>query len=231
LIDGLKSEVLVRDPRAQEVFNLSLIPYHQALQNALTRDGSGEVESYWAGTKPDATIGRNHKTTEGMFIEQVRLETSATPGSVYQIFSTIGGKYDWYYAKWLWRVRGLLDEMVGGPGMRRDRRDQLELTTGDVVGGYIVEKLDPDRLLRLRSEMKAPGPAWMQFETLKASSGKTLYIQTAFFEPHGLAGLAYWYALYPFHQLIFNGLAHSIVSHAEAMHPITSHPGRIKTPS
>jgi uncharacterized protein YbjT (DUF2867 family) len=219
LIDGLKSEVLVHDPRAQEVFNLNLIPYAHALQNALQRDGSGEVESYWSGAKPGLTAGRMHKSTEGMFIEQLRLETAASPESIYRIFSTLGGKQGWYYANWLWQLRGFLDKLVGGPGIRRGRGDPIGLKPGDVVGGYSVEKLEPSHLLRLHNEMKAPGPAWMQFEALIAASGKTLYVQTAFFEPHGLAGLIYWYALYPFHQLIFNGLAHAIVRRGEALEP------------
>jgi hypothetical protein len=83
------------------------------------------------------------------------------------------------------------------------------------MGGYTVEALEPNHLLRLRNDMKAPGPAWMQFEVLPGMNGKTLYIQTAFFEPHGLAGLAYWWALYPFHQLIFYGLARAIVKRGE----------------
>ena len=86
-----------------------------------------------------------------------------------------------------------------------------------MVGGYTVEKVEPGRMLRLRNEMKAPGPAWMQFEAVAAEGGKTLYVQTAFFEPHGLAGLFYWYGLYPFHQVIFNGLAHAIVKRAETL--------------
>jgi hypothetical protein len=217
LIEGLKSEVLVRDPRAQEVFNFNLIPYSHAIQMALQRDGSGEVESYWAGAKPDLTAGRTHKTTEGMFIEQQRLETVASPESVFRVFSSIGGKQGWYYGGWLWWLRGLLDKLVGGPGMRGGRRDPHDLQPGDVVDGYTVETMEAGRMLRLRNNMKAPGPAWMQFEALATNSGKTLYVQTAFFEPHGLAGLAYWYTLYPFHQLIFNGLARAIVRHAEAL--------------
>lgn len=216
LIDGMKSEVLVRDPHAQEVFNLSLIPYAHALHYALKRDGAGEVESFWAGARAGSTPGWTHKSTEGMFIEQLRLETSAAPEVVYRVFSAIGGKQGWYYGGWLWKVRGLLDKLVGGPGMSRRRRDPVDLQAGDVVGGYVVEKVEPDAILRLRNEMKAPGPAWMQFEALIAANGKTLYVQTAFFEPHGLAGLAYWYALYPFHQLIFDGLAQTIVRRAEA---------------
>ncbi len=208
--------MLVRDPRAQEVFDVNLIPFTHAVKQALMRDGSGEVELFWSGAKAGLTAGRTHKTTEGMFIEQLRVETAASSESVYRIISSIGGKQGWYYANWLWQVRGLLDKLVGGPGMRRGRGYRLDLQPGDVVGGYSVEKLEPGVMLRLRNEMKAPGPAWMQFETVPDASGKTLYVQTAFFEPHGLAGLIYWYALYPFHQLIFNGLAHRMVRHAES---------------
>jgi uncharacterized protein YbjT (DUF2867 family) len=217
LIEGLRSEVLVRDPQAQQVFSFNLIPYKHALSQALKRDGTGEVESYWSGADPHATAGRTHKTVEGMFIEQLRLATNAPPQAVYQVFSSIGGKQGWYYAGWLWQIRGLLDRLVGGPGIRRQRRDALDLREEDIVGGYRVEKLEPGVMLRLRNEMKAPGPAWMQFEALAAASGKTCYVQTAFFEPHGLPGLAYWYALYPSHQLIFSGLAHAIVRRAEAI--------------
>jgi uncharacterized protein YbjT (DUF2867 family) len=217
LIEGLKSEVLVRDPRAHEIFEVNLIPYTHAVKQALLRDGSGEVETYWAGAKPGLTAGRSHKTTEGMFIEQVRRETAASPESLYRIFSTVGGKQGWYYANWLWQVRGWLDKLVGGPGMHRVRRDPLELQPGNGVGGYLVEKVEPGHMLRLRNNLKAPGPAWMQFEAVRSASGKTLYVQTAFFEPHGLAGLIYWYALYPFHQLIFNGLAQTVVRRAEAV--------------
>ena len=216
LIDGLKSEVLVRDSLAQEVFNLNLIPYTQAVQRALSRDGAGEVESFWAGGKPALSAGRTHKTTEGMFIEQRRLETGATTEAVYQILSAIGGEQGWYYGGWLWKVRGTLDRLIGGPGMNRGRRDPFDLRSGDVVGGYSVEKVEPGRMLRLRNEMRAPGPAWMQFEVQQGAKGGSLYTQTAFFEPHGLAGLAYWFSLYPFHQLIFNGLARAIVRRAEA---------------
>jgi len=152
-----------------------------------------------------------------MFIEQRRLETSAKPEAVYSTFAGLGGRDGWYFADWLWQVRGLLDRLVGGPGMRRGRRSQVEIQPGDVLGGYRVELVETGHMIRLRNEMKAPGPAWMQFEVQPGAKGGSLYIQTAFFEPHGLLGLAYWYALYPFHQIIFNGLARAIVRRAEAI--------------
>jgi uncharacterized protein YbjT (DUF2867 family) len=215
LIEGLRSEVVVHDPSALEDFKIKLIPYTKALQQALTRDGSGEVESYWAGAPAGLSPGQTHKITQGMFIEQRRLETKAEPGVVYDIFAKIGGKQGWYYANWLWHFRFWLDRLTGGIGIRQDYRNAKKIQPGDVVDGFIVEMVDEGRLIRLRNEMKAPGPAWMQFEIQQSSNGKTLFIQTAFFEPHGLAGLAYWYALAPFHQLIFTGMAGAIIRRAE----------------
>ena len=152
-----------------------------------------------------------------MFIEQRRLETEAAPEAVYATFAGMGGEQGWYYGEWLWQLRGLLDRLAGGVGMRRGRQSKgAEIQPGEVLDGYRVETVEKGRLMRLRNEMKAPGPAWMQFEVLRSNTGKTLYIQTAFFEPHGVFGLIYWYGLFPFHQLIFNGMARAIIRRAEA---------------
>ena len=212
LIEGLRSEVVVRDLHAQQVFKVNLIPYQQAVLEALERTGHGEVESYWAGAADGLAAGLQpgwtRKVSEGMFIEQRRLETEAAPEAVYATFAGMGGKQGWYYGEWLWQFRGLLDRLAGGVGMRRGRQsNDAEIQRGEVLDGYRVEAVDRGRLMRLRNEMKAPGHAWMQFEVLRSSTGKTLYIQTAFFEPHGVLGLMYWYGLFPFHQLIFNGMA------------------------
>jgi len=129
----------------------------------------------------------------------------------------MGGEHGWFYAGGLWKLRGWLDRLVGGVGMQRPRRSPDDFQPGDVVGSYTVEAIQPGRLLRLRNEMKTPGPSWMQFEVQPQSGAESLFILTAFFEPHGLAGLVYWYALYPFHQLVFRGMAQAIVRQAEAM--------------
>ena len=105
----------------------------------------------------------------------------------------------------LWRLRGLIDNVVGGVGLRRGRRDPIQLAVGDTLDFWRVEDFEPDRLLRLSAEMKTPGRIWLQFEVNGDQTGTTLR-QTAIFDPHGLAGLAYWYALYPIHDLIFEGM-------------------------
>jgi uncharacterized protein YbjT (DUF2867 family) len=216
LIEGLRSEVIVHDPSAKQVFMMKLIPYRLAVKQALERDGTGEVERFWAGARVELQPGLTHKDTEGFFIEQRRTAINARPEAVYAIFERIGAKQGWYYANWLWQLRGWLDELAGGVGMRRGRLDPDKLEQGDILDGWRVEKIDPGRLIRLWFEMKAPGPAWLQFEAQPRSDGGTLLILTAFFEPHGIAGLLYWYVLYPFHLMIFWGMSRSILQQAQS---------------
>lgn len=219
LIAGLRSEVLVHDPSAQEVFKLHLIPYATAVQQALTRDGSGEVESYWAGKQKGLEPGVTHKDTQGVFIVQHRTASAAEPNAIFHSFSGIGGKRGWFYANILWKLRGWLDQLVGGVGMGRGRRDPDTLKPGDILDGWRVEAVDEGRLIRLWFEMKAPGPAWLQFEAQLRPDGGSLLNVTAFFEPHGIHGLVYWFTLYPFHSMIFNGMSREIIRRAESSIP------------
>jgi hypothetical protein len=111
---------------------------------------------------------------------------------------------------WTWQLRGLVDRLVGGVGMRRGRRDPVEVRIGDALDFWRVEAVEPGSLLRLRAEMKVPGKAWLQFQAKGQLDGKTLLSQTAFFAPKGLFGWLYWYGLYPIHSLIFSGMIRKI---------------------
>jgi uncharacterized protein YbjT (DUF2867 family) len=215
LIEGLRSEVMVNDPSARQVFTTRLIPYTEAIASSLIRDGSGEVERLWAGARQELQPGVDHKDTEGMFIEQRRTASPSSPAAVYGVIEKIGGKQGWYYANWLWQLRGWLDELVGGVGMRRGRSNLNGFDPGDIVDGWRVEAVQPGRLVRLWFEMKSPGPAWLQFEVQPRTGGGSLLILTAFFEPHGVAGLLYWYSLYPFHLIIFKHMSRAILELAE----------------
>ena len=117
---------------------------------------------------------------------------------------------------WAWRVRGFLDRLVGGVGLRRGRRDPQEVRVGDAVDFWRVEAVEPDRLLRLRAEMKVPGRAWLEFRVEPIDAATSRLSQTAFFAPRGLTGLLYWYLLYPIHAVIFSGLAKALARRAEA---------------
>ena len=126
----------------------------------------------------------------------------------------IGGQTGWYYGNGWWRLRGFIDLLVGGAGMRRGRRDAQNLGPGDAVDFWRVEAIEDHRLLRLTAQMKLFGRAWRQFEVEEAKSGSAIR-QTAIFDPAGIFGLLYWYALYPLHQLIFSGMLCGISRAAE----------------
>lgn len=215
LLDGLGSEVIVRDPSAQEDFKINLTRYAFSLRQALQRTGSGEVEHYWRGNHPGLEPGVTHLDIEGMFIEQRRTTSSARPEMLFTAFAGIGGRHGWYYANWLWKLRGWVDKLAGGMSRPASRTNPDELHPGDILEGWSVEKVEPGYLIRLKFEMKAPGPAWMQFEAQAYKDGGSLLILTSFFEPHGIGGLIYWYCLYPFHQWINKGLSKAIVRQAE----------------
>ena len=142
---------------------------------------------------------------EGMIVERREQAIAAAPERVFAEVERLGGDAGWPYANLLWRIRGLMDRVVGGVGMRLGRRDPDHVRVGDAVDFWRVEEVDRPRLLRLRAEMRVPGRAWLQYEVTARPAGSRL-VQTAFFEPKGLPGLAYWYALYPVHGLIFKGM-------------------------
>ena len=135
--------------------------------------------------------------------------------TVYRIFAGLGGKRGWLFANWAWRLRGVLDRVLGGVGFRRGRRHPDQLRLGDALDFWRAEAVEPGSLLRLRAEMKLPGQAWLQFRCYPRPDGSTALEQTAFYAPKGLPGLAYWYLLYPAHALIFSGLIRGIGRRAE----------------
>ena len=126
----------------------------------------------------------------------------------------IGGLRGWYFGNWLWKLRGWMDLAVGGVGLKRGRRDPNFLRVGDVLDWWRVEAFEPNRLLRLRAEMKLPGRAWLEFQVTKEAEGSRI-TQSAVFEPYGLWGIFYWYGIYPIHQMVFLGMLRKIASIAK----------------
>jgi uncharacterized protein YbjT (DUF2867 family) len=214
LVEGLGTEVVVRDPRALAVFRVKPMTYREAMALALQRLDEDAVETTWASSLAGEPEGRALGSHEGMLLDRHSRHVKAPPHAVFQAFCALGGENGWPAGNWLWQIRGLLDRAVGGLGMRLGRRHPRELRMGDPVDFWRVEALEPDRLLRLRSEMRLDGHAWLQFTVLPEGTGSRLE-QTAFFEPHGLLGLLYWYAVLPFHLFVFPGMIRAIRKRAE----------------
>jgi uncharacterized protein YbjT (DUF2867 family) len=218
LIEGLRNEVVVRDPSARALFpDIHPMDYASAVAGALARLDAASVETAWCDAL--ATTERDAPpvmltTTEGMVVEQRQAVVDQAPETVFRVFTSLGGETGWLAMNWAWQLRGLLDRLVGGVGMRRGRRHPQEVRVGDAVDFWRVEALEPDRLLRLRAEMKVPGRAWLQFQARPQADGRTLLTQTAFFAPKGLLGWAYWYALYPVHRLVFSGMIARLAARA-----------------
>jgi hypothetical protein len=138
---------------------------------------------------------------------------AVVPERAFAAIERIGGKNGWYAANWLWTLRGWLDQLIGGPGMARGRRDPERLRTGDTLDCWRVEICEPPRRLRLAAEMKLPGRGWLEFEVVPRDGDVTIH-QTAVFDPRGLGGLAYWYAIWPLHELVFRRMLAGIARHA-----------------
>lgn len=207
LIEGLRNEVVVQDDSARRLFpDIDPADYRTSVRRALDRIREGDLESIWSDSLSSSQGDRKpvtFKLEQGMFIERRERVVDASPHQVYRAFSSLGGTRGWLAFGWAWNLRGLLDRLVGGVGMRRGRRDPVDVRPGDAIDFWRVEAVEPDRLLRLRAEMKVPGRAWLQFEVKPAENGQSKLIQTAYFASRGLAGQLYWYALYPIHGLIF----------------------------
>lgn len=221
LVEGLRSDVVVTDDAARAMFP-DVIPqdYDSALSRVADDLAAGLIETSWRDTLGNAEALQEPVRLEsrnGLIFERRRANIAASAGAVYQVIAGIGADRGWYFANWAWRLRGALDRLLGGVGLRRGRRHPQDLRTGDALDFWRVEDLEVNRFLRLRAEMKLPGNAWLLFQVRRVRDSHTLLEQTAVFSPKGLAGLLYWYSLYPFHAWIFKGLIKAIARRAEGL--------------
>jgi uncharacterized protein YbjT (DUF2867 family) len=214
LIEGVVHPVVADTSSARRDFpDIEPIQYKDAVRRALDSIGSGAVDTRWSGAL-GAAPAIELTSGEGMVRETRRHHTTATPDQVFKVLTSLGGDRGWLYWDWAWSVRGAFDRLVGGPGLRRGRRDPNIVLPGDAVDFWRVEAVDEPRLLRLRAEMKVPGKAWLQWETEADKTG-TWVVQTALFAPVGLTGTLYWNMLYPIHAVIFSGMVRAIAAEAE----------------
>jgi uncharacterized protein YbjT (DUF2867 family) len=216
LVDSMRNPTLVRDPSALTTFNIKPKGLREAIERALHHEDQELALTRWS----DALSSSGNRPSWGgvqlgtRLVDSRSVQVSVRPASAFAPVQRIGGSNGWYFANFLWWFRGFLDLLVGGVGLRRGRRDPRTLAAGDALDFWRVESFEPDHRLSLVAEMKVPGRAWLQFEVELTSRGSVIR-QTAIFDPRGLAGLLYWYALYPVHRWIFSGMLDEIAAAAE----------------
>ncbi|MFT4606179.1 MAG: hypothetical protein ACI9W4_002927 [Rhodothermales bacterium] len=218
LIKGLDNEVVVRDTKALDMFDIELMDYEPAVRLALHRFERDGVESTWSdafSSGDDRKMVTRLEQEKGMVQERLQVNVDAPAKAIWSELNALGGKNGWLYANALWKLRGLMDLAVGGIGMRAGRRTYHRLREGDTVDFWRVEEVDVNKLLRLRAEMKVPGKAWLQYEIMPLKSGGCALTQTAFFEPKGLVGFLYWSTFYVPHRFIFPGMLRELRRRAE----------------
>ena len=189
LIDSIRHSTVVEDQSAMATFSIRPCGLREAIARALS---TGE---------------------QGLLFDSRLIRVEVPPENAFEPIRRIGGATGWYYANWLWKLRGAIDRVVGGVGLQHGRRDPDNLRVGDQVDCWRVEALEPNRRLRLAAQMKLPGRAWLDF-TVSGDSGGSTIRQTATFDPLGLMGRAYWYAVYPLHQVVFDGMLRKIAAAA-----------------
>ncbi|MSO96391.1 MAG: SDR family oxidoreductase [Thermoleophilia bacterium] len=215
LVDSLRNETVVEDPRALELFAVRPRGVHDAIARALVFEDREIAETRWSDEVFAEKPAYGGTRRGSRLVDSRSIVVPVPPAAAFAPIQVIGGKAGWYNGSLLWRLRGLADVVVGGPGLRRGRRDPVGLKVGDALDFWRVEAIEPGRLLRLGAEMKVPGRAWLQFEVSPDKDGSgSVVSQTAIFDPAGLFGLVYWYALWPFHGYIFGGMLKNIAAAA-----------------
>lgn len=221
LIEGLNTNAVVHDQTARRLFpDIEPLPFREAVHLALGRVARDNVPTSWA----DALVTINgdirpyrFTVEEGLFVERRRSELDVPVADVFRAYTGLGGTRGWLYMDWAWALRGWLDKLVGGVGLRRGRRHPDEIRPGEALDFWRVEAVEQNRLLRLRAEMRVPGKAWLEFESEALENGRTCLTVSAYFEPRGVFGFLYWYAMWPFHKFIFDGLTRRLVSRARVL--------------
>lgn len=216
IIEGITHSVLAETGKAETLFPaIQPISFRSAVRAALEREQQLLTETHWSDALHVQGKWAKFKEEEGMIREVRTLHVNAPPEVVFHEFLSLGGDRGWLRWKWAWKIRGAIDRILGGPGLRRGRRNPYEAYPGESIDFWRVEAVEAPHLLRLHAEMKVPGSAWIEWETRPEKSGSRL-VQTAFFSPKGLGGFLYWYALYPIHSVIFGSLVRAIAEEAEA---------------
>lgn len=221
LIEGLRASLIVHEDEAKNLFpKIKPIDFQTAVHLALGRILRENVETAWSDAL--VTVQGDVKpytfmVEEGMMLERRTLLLDLAPDTVFRAYTGVGGTRGWLYMDWAWALRGWIDKAIGGVGIRRGRRHPDDIRAGESLDFWRVEAVEKDRLMRLRAEMKVPGKAWLQFESIPQRDGKTLLIESAYFAPRGFWGFVYWYAMWPFHAFLFDGLIRRLAARARLL--------------
>jgi uncharacterized protein YbjT (DUF2867 family) len=216
LVDSMKAPSVVRDGSGMQLLPVRPVGMREAIAAALRNEDREFAASRWFDAVISGSgVGSRARGRFGNRIVAVRTRAVAVPAArAFEPIACIGGERGWYAYNWMWRLRGAIDRLLGGVGMRRGRAPAERLRAGMALDFWRVEAHEPGRRLRLEAEMKLPGRAWLEFEVVPNGAGAIIR-QTAVFDPLGLGGLSYWYVLYPFHSLIFDGMLAGIARAAE----------------
>lgn len=218
LVDSLKNEVIVHDRSASTRFDVDPLPFAESVRLAINVADGRRAPTRWTDAEgsPALPMPTDPSWSGGTVYEDVRsVDVDASAADLFAVFSKVGGDTGYYGYRWAWHVRGLIDTIVGGVGLRRGRRHPTELRRGDAVDFWRVVSVSEGHRLELSAEMKLPGDAWLVWSAADGPGGATL-TQTAFFIPRGLMGRLYWFSLWPFHGRIFGGMLSNIANEAES---------------
>ncbi len=219
LIDSLRNASVVADPSARDAFAVQPMGISDAIAAALRNEDRDFAETRWSDALSSSGKIRSWGGVRfrSRLVDTRTVRVDALPATAFEPIRRIGGATGWYFADWLWRLRGFIDLLAGGVGVRRGRSHPDLLAVGDAVDWWRVEHCEPGRMVRFQAEMRLPGRAWLEFEVEPGDGGDGSMIrQTAVFEPVGLGGLLYWYGVWPVHAAVFRGMIRGIARAADA---------------
>jgi uncharacterized protein YbjT (DUF2867 family) len=217
LVEGVVKPLVVKDNKARELFpKIEPIGYQRSVELALGKIELGDIETRWSGSLGEGeTLAL--EDSGGIIREFRRVRADCSAQALFCAFTSLGGDRGYLTFDWAWRLRGAMDALVGGPGLRRGRRHPDELLAGEAMDFWRVEEVEPGQHLTLRAEMKLPGEAWLRWEACEEADGSVYLEQTAAFRPRGLPGLLYWWSLYPVHLIMFTRMARAIAKRGDAL--------------
>jgi uncharacterized protein YbjT (DUF2867 family) len=215
LIDGLKNPTVVTSDAARRELPVRPLGLAAAVRAAIDQEDREFAGKRWVDFADVEDLPHRYggRAAGTRLVDHRHAVVAVPPERAFAAIERIGGVNGWYACDWLWQLRGWMDRCIGGPGMSRGRRDPERLAAGDVLDCWQVEVCQPPRRLRLAAEMKMPGRGWLEFEVVPRDGDVTIH-QTAVFDPRGLGGLAYWYAIWPLHELVFTRMLAGIARHA-----------------